>query len=318
MMKMPQTATNYYLSQTRFLFHCHIKIKIPLSYDESILDQCFTLLEKIDVTYNSYQKDSYFNKINKNAGDWVDVDDTTIWMLKRLKNVALCTDGRYDITAMPLIKLWGFYQKKVSSIPSIENIVEILKSVNYKNIEIQDNKVRIKEDQEIITGSFIKSYAVDLVIDLLKKAGISDALINAGGSTFATLNSDKHPEWFVNLPHPLLKDEKLARIPVSNQFFSMSAIMNNVLEIKGKKYGHILNAKTGWPEDNMQVGVFAESALDADIISTALFCIPNSALKETLIKMENNFKFSCYYIDSDAQLYDHDFNLKSELNTILL
>ncbi len=314
MMKMPQTATNLYLSQTRELFHCHIKIKIPLGYEESILDECFALMEKVDLTYNSYQKASSFDRINKNAGNWTDVDETTVFLLKQLENVSIGTEGRYDVTSMPLLRLWGFYRKEVYEIPKDEAICEVLKNVDYSKIQIRGKKVRIEEGQEIITGSFIKSYAVDQVISLLRKYGITDALINAGGSTFATLNNSMHQHWNVNLPDPVAADKKLARISLSTQFFSMSACISNFLEIKGKKYGHILNAVTGWPEENLQVGVLADSAFDADILSTALFCTPASQIQNSVKSLMENFNFSVYHIDQNREIYDSGFHL----NTMLL
>ncbi len=311
MMKMPQTVTNLYLSQTRELFHCHVKIKIPLGYDESILDACFTLMEEIDVKFNSYQRASFFDRINTNAGNWTEVDDTTVFLLKQLGKVSVCTDGRYDITSMPLIRLWGFYMNRVEEIPSDEAIEDVLKKVDYKKIEINGNKVKIEAGQEIITGSFIKSYAVDQVIALLRKHGITDALINAGGSTFATLNNTEHKSWYVNLPDPAIVNKKLARIPLSSQFFSMSACMSNYLEIKGKKYGHILNAETGWPEENLQVGVIADSAFEADVLSTALFSTPASQVQETVKKLMEKFRFFIYHIDQNGEVYDSGFHLNT-------
>lgn len=106
---MLQKVHKQYIAQTHFLFHCHIKIKIPIEYGEEILDECFATYKAIDLKYNSYQKGSYFDQINKNAGQWVNVDEESIKMLKVILQVCELSNGTYDITCMPLLRLWGFY-----------------------------------------------------------------------------------------------------------------------------------------------------------------------------------------------------------------
>lgn len=311
MTNMPQTASKYYISQTRYLFHCHIKIKIPLTCNEHLLDECFSIMEDIDIRYNSYQSGSFFDLINKNAGYWVDVDDTTIWLLNKLRKASDATNGHYDITSMPLLKVWGFYKQDIDLVPSNEDIHDALQKVDYRNIQIEGSQVKINMGQEIITGSFIKAYAVDCAIKHLISNKITDALINAGGSTFATINNDMHKEWFINLPHPHIQGQTFARLPLSNGSFSMSANLSNYIQINGKKYGHIIDSITGWPVENSQVGIVSESALDTDILATALFCTPQYELNHTIQELHFAFQFTCYHISADTQLNDFGFKLNT-------
>lgn len=73
-----------YKAQVRWLFHAHIKIKIPVFCDESLFDELFAVLEDVDKHYNSYSEGSFFDLINKNAGQFVEVDEETISLLKQL------------------------------------------------------------------------------------------------------------------------------------------------------------------------------------------------------------------------------------------
>lgn len=114
-----------YKAQTRFLFHAHIKIKLSAFYEDSIFDELFALPEDIDKKYNSYQPDSYIDRINKNSGSFVEVDDETINILKQVIRISGFFGGMYDITIMPLIRLWGFYKDEQKQIPSIEEIKEV-------------------------------------------------------------------------------------------------------------------------------------------------------------------------------------------------
>ena len=167
-----------YKVQTRWLFRSNIKLKIPERYDNEVL-------EEVNTRYNSYSPDSFITKINNNSGSFVRVDDTTIEILETIKYYSSKLDGEYDVTIMPLIKLWGFYKDKQNVIPSEDEIEVVKKLVNYKNIEInkEAKEVKIAKDQEIITGSFVKSFAVEKLVDKMKEMGIPRAIINAGGST---------------------------------------------------------------------------------------------------------------------------------------
>ncbi len=288
---MLPTVCKTYLTKTQFLFHCNIKIKIPESFGEFLMDESFDLLHQIDLKYNSYQIGSYFHQINQHAGNWIEVDDFCIEMIQQLKKVSECTNGAYDITCMPLLQLWGFYKNKNHRIPTASDIQESLSKIDYRKIEIEGNKVRIEVNQQLITGSFIKSFAVDQLIDFLKNKGVTDAIINAGGSTIFGLNDETHETWKINLPN---EDQ----ITINNQCFSLSARIHNRILIDGKEYGHILNSKTGFPTETVQVGVWCKNAFLADVLSTAIFSLEKTELNETIKQLKTIFEFEYYRIEN--------------------
>ena len=100
-----------YKVQVRFLFHSDIKIKIPESYDDSVFERLFGILENVNEKYNSYAENSYIDKINKNSGHFVKVNDETIRILNKIIHLSKIIGGEYDITIMPLIRLWVFINK---------------------------------------------------------------------------------------------------------------------------------------------------------------------------------------------------------------
>jgi len=296
MMRMPLTATREYITETRQLFHCSCKIKIPLVYGQGLIDRCFQLMEEIDFRYNSYQEGSDFYRINQASGKWTTVDNTTIDILKKLIKVSQITEGSYDITSMPLIRQWGFYRSDAPQEPSPEEIYRALKHVGYQKIAIDGNRVRISHGQELITGSFVKAFAVDKVINELRLQGVDDAIVNAGGSTIFALANKEHPAWTINIPDPNKAHGLTVKKLLSNQCFSLSGSVNNYIELNGKRYGHILNASTGYPATTIQVGVCAQEAFWSDVISTALFTIAPEHFDRTLKEMKNAFKFEHFIV----------------------
>lgn len=290
-----------YKAQTRFVFHSHIKIKISAFYEDHIFEELFDILKDVDFNYNSYQAGSYIDLINKNAGTFVDVDDETVEILKTVVYLSDFFDGEYDVTIMPLIRLWGFYKDQTTMMPSSTDIELAKGKIDYRNIEIRENQVRIAEGQELITGSFIKAYAVDKLKKRMLELGINDAVVNAGGSTILTINNDVHPSWRIAVRNSD-NEELLFNLNVGNCCYSTSSQSKSFVEINGLRYGHILSPLSGMPSLNKHIGIMSDNCMVGDIISTGLynctsldFCDKMKKLKEVYPRLEG------FLIDKDAK-----------------
>ena len=236
-----------YKVQVRFLFHSDIKIKIPEIYDDSVFDDLFGILEEVNKRYNSYSENSYIDKINKNSGHFVKVDIETVEILRKVIHLSKIIGGEYDITIMPLIRLWGFY-KQNPVLPCFEKIKKVKRLVDYKKIIIDKKRNRVK-------------------------IGIKDAIVNAGGSSIIAIdewgiiaeNPEDEKEVLRNIngmPVRITKyeysgngDNDLFEIKIKNMSYSTSNLM-----INNEKYRHIISPKTGFPSQNKQVGVITENA----------------------------------------------------------
>lgn len=316
-----------YKVQTRFLFHTNIKIKIPDSFENKIFDELFEILEDVNKNYNSYSKNSYIDKINKNNGKFVQVNEETVNLLEKVVHFSEIMNGEYDITIMPLIKLWGFYKENSDKIPENLEIKKIKKLVDYKKIIIDKKnlKVKIDKNQEIITGSFIKAYAIDKAIQKMKELKIDDAIINAGGSSIVAING-----WGIIVENPepekkLLKNDDgkilkitkekyegndeyndLFEIEIKDLTYSTSNQVNTFLEIDGEKYGHIISPKTGFPAKNKQIGIITENAFFGDIISTGLYNQTPKNFHEIIKKLSKEIKIEGYLIDENGEIHYTD------------
>ena len=312
-----------YKVQVRFLFHSDIKIKIPEIYDDSIFDKLFGILEDIDEKYNSYSENSYIDKINKNSGHFVKVNDETIEILSKIIHLSKIIGGEYDITIMPLIRLWGFY-KQNPILPSLDKIKKVKRLVDYKKIIIDKKRKRVKieKNQEIITGSFIKAYAIEKMVEEMKKIGIKDAIVNAGGSSIIAIN-----EWGIIAENPeeereILRTEKgmpikitqnqyagndeyndLFEIKIKNKSFSTSNQKNTYLLINNEKYGHIISPKTGFPSQNKQVGIITKSAFFGDIISTGMYNQTPEKFYKIMGKLSEEMEISGFLIDKEGEIF---------------
>ena len=284
-----------YKVQVRFLFHSDIKIKIPEIYDVSVFDDLFGILEEVNKRYNSYSENSYIDKINKNSGHFVKVDIETVEILRKVIHLSKIIGGEYDITIMPLIRLWGFY-KQNPVLPCFEKIKKVKRLVDYKKIIIDKKRNRVK-------------------------IGIKDAIVNAGGSSIIAIdewgiiaeNPEDEKEVLRNIngmPVRITKyeysgngDNDLFEIKIKNMSYSTSNQKNTYLIINNEKYGHIISPKTGFPSQNKQVGVITENAFFGDIISTGLYNQTPLKFYEIMGKLSCEMEISGFLIDKSGKIY---------------
>ena len=289
-----------YKVQVRFLFHSDIKIKIPEIYDDSVFDDLFGILEEANKRYNSYSENSYIDKINKNSGHFVKVDIETVEILRKVIHLSKIIGGEYDITIMPLIRLWGFY-KQNPVLPYFEKIKKVKRLVDYKKIIIDKKRNRVK-------------------------IGIKDAIVNAGGSSIIAIdewgiiaeNPEDEKEVLRNIngmPVRITKyeysgngDNDLFEIKIKNMSYSTSNQKNTYLMINNEKYGHIISPKTGFPSQNKQVGVITENAFFGDIISTGLYNQTPEGFYEIMEKLSCEMEISGFLIDKSGKI--HYFNME--------
>ena len=289
-----------YKVQVRFLFHSDIKIKIPEIYDDSVFDDLFGILEEVNKRYNSYSENSYIDKINKNSGHFVKVDIETVEILRKVIHLSKIIGGEYDITIMPLIRLWGFY-KQNPVLPYFEKIKKLKRLVDYKKIIIDKKRNRVK-------------------------IGIKDAIVNAGGSSIIAIdewgiiaeNPEDEKEVLRNIngmPVRITKyeysgngDNDLFEIKIKNMSYSTSNQKNTYLMINNEKYGHIISPKTGFPSQNKQVGVITENAFFGDIISTGLYNQTPEGFYEIMEKLSCEMEISGFLIDKSGKI--HYFNME--------
>lgn len=289
-----------YKVQVRFLFHSDIKIKIPEIYDDSVFDDLFGILEEVNKRYNSYSENSYIDKINKNSGHFVKVDIETIEILRKIIHLSKIIGGEYDITIMPLIRLWGFY-KQNPVLPCFEKIKKVKRLVDYKKIIIDKKRNRVK-------------------------IGIKDAIVNAGGSSIIAIdewgiiaeNPEDEKEVLRNIngmPVRITKyeysgngDNDLFEIKIKNMSYSTSNQKNTYLMINNEKYGHIISPKTGFPSQNKQVGVITENAFFGDIVSTGLYNQTPEGFYEIMEKLSCEMEISGFLIDKSGKI--HYFNME--------
>jgi len=291
------------ISKDYFLFGTSINITIYLQdkkKGEKILEEAFDEMERIDKMYNSHNNESEIKKINKGSGDFVKVSSEIIELLRNAKKMSEITQGRYDITISPLLKLWGF-DKSITTLPSNQDIQGELVKVDYSKIQITGTSVKIDRGQEIDTGSFLKGYAIYKAREILVKNGVKSGIISAV-SSIATINQKPNGEkWKIGLQNPINLQKIIGILEIKDMSIGVSGDYQNYVEIEGEKYHHIFDATTGYPVKNIRMlVVLAEDTYKADLYSTALFTL---GAKGAIDYIEKLAGIEAIAVDKDMKIH---------------
>lgn len=214
-------------------------------------DASFRELDRLATLLNFYSDESELSMINRHAGENpVKVSKDTLDIIEKSVYVSEMTEGAFDVTVGPLVKLWDM-QKKV--IPDKKVIAETLKKVGYKNIVLDKSSSTVfikKSGSHIDLGGILKGYAADKVVQLLRQNGITSAIVAVGGEVRSFGRKPDGSPWVVGIQNPRQKgpaDEIIASVEISDKAISTSGDYNKYFEKDGIRYHHLLDPKTGYP-----------------------------------------------------------------------
>lgn len=243
-------------------------------------EDALNLIDELEGQMTVYREDSEVAQLNATASAGpVVVEGTLFDLFTRCALWTHETEGAFDIAAGAIIKAWGFYRRE-GRVPTPGERSAAMARTGTRhvilNAESRSVKYRVP-GLEINLGAVGKGYALDRAAELLRtKWGVRSALLHGGGSSvFAIGHPPGEPRgWAVRLKHPWAEGESLGTIRLADRGLGTSAATFQYFEYNGRKYGHLLDPRTGRPaEGTASVSVSAPTAAEADAMSTALFVL---------------------------------------------
>lgn len=278
-------------------------------YDEAsrdILEKAFNRISEIEDKMTINKTSSEVININSKAGsDYVKVSPDTFSVIKQGKYYSELSQGKFDITIGPIVKLWNIGTDK-ARVPSPDEIKNKLPLVDYNNILLneKENKIMLKEKGMLIDlGAIAKGYAGDEVKRVLAENGVKHALINLGGNLVTLGSKLDNKAWKLGVQNPLdSRGEYLGTIEVSDKAIVTSGIYERYIEKDGKRYHHILSPENGYPIDNslVSVSIVADKSIDADALSTTAFAL---GLENGLKLIESLKNVDAIFVTKDSDVY---------------
>ena len=283
------TGNGYVLTFQRRAMACDFEIRMnadksaddPNSAALAALDE----VDRLESQLTVYRDSSEVQTINQRAADdWVDVEAGLFELLEYSGQLHQLTGGAFDITGGPLSKVWGFFERS-GRMPTEEEIANAMSQVGWQHVELDSAEQRIRINQpetEINLNSCGKGYALDCAGDLLFDHGVTDFLFHGGRSTLLASGCRAGREgWTVNLRHPLRPKLRIASFLLKDQALSTSGSATQSFLHRGRRYGHLIDPRTGWPAEGLlSATVVAPTATEADALSTAFYVMGVEATQQ--------------------------------------
>ncbi|MFA7232025.1 MAG: FAD:protein FMN transferase [Victivallaceae bacterium] len=257
-------------------------------------DKVQEVFSQIEDTCNIFDKNSEISKLNASAFDKPFKCSPLLWeVLLRSRKAYDISGGTFDITAKPLMTLWGFYQKRGDSLPSEAEIKEAMVKVGLNKVTFDDQNRTVKftvPGMSFDLGGIAKGFAVEMAAEEVTKLGIIRGVINLGGNMYCFPQPPPGKEAYtVGVRNPLNKDGLCGVIEIKKKSMATSGNYERYVTINGKQYTHIMNPKTGMPVEGMlAVTVLTAKAGDADYLSTAVFINGPEFAKKILPEFPNS------------------------------
>lgn len=187
------------------------------------------------------------------------------------------TDGAFDMAVAPLVRAWGFFRGP-RRVPSDLEIEQALAGCGSRHLYFPQVECTLgfrRQGIEFNPGAIGKGYAIDRAIRLMwNHFGIRCALMQAGQSSLYGLGAPAgEPRgWGVDIGDPYGSTRSVARVYLRNRGLGTSGAANQYFEVNGRRYGHILDPRTGRPAEQLaSATAVARSSAEADALSTAFF-----------------------------------------------
>jgi len=252
---------------------CEILVQsTDIGLANKLANEICTEVWRIEDKYNRYDNNSVCSKINEKAGHRVAIDEETFLLLNFAEQCYQLSEGLFDISSGCLRKVWTF--DCTNNIPSEAEVNQVLKSVGWRKIQFDRQFITLAKNMEIDFGGIGKEYAVDRSILLAKQITNVPVLVNLGGDLAVTESRHNNMPWQVAIEHPDIEraDKTTADMIVSlhSGALATSGDSRRYLKKDGQHYGHVLNAKTGWPISHAprSITVVAPQCIQAGILAT--------------------------------------------------
>lgn len=230
--------------------------------------------------FNIYNPLSVISKINNAFNQTTFILETDVFnVIDKAIYFSKLTDGYFDITVGSLVKLWK-KAKKENTLPTDIEIDKALDTSGYKKIDLNSTNHSLKAKQKGISlnlSGIAKGYIVDKTVKKMQKLfGLPNIIVNAGGDLYAAGSSKRRflwqkKGWCVGIKHPRKPHLLLGTVVISDKAVATSGDYERPLIIKGEKYSHIIDPKTGAPTKFIiSATVIADSCADADALATAI------------------------------------------------
>ncbi|MEM9281390.1 MAG: FAD:protein FMN transferase [Verrucomicrobiota bacterium] len=266
-------------------FEVTLNQQLSQSQFESLSKSVSKRLNTINGRMSTYREDSEISRFNRSQStNWFPVSKSTAAVVTQAMEIHRFSKGAFDITASPLIDLWGFGPQGLpSSPPGDEVIQQTLKRVGSASLQARINPPALQKANRLLQldlSGIAKGYAVDEVIALLESSGIRNALVEIGGELRAIGQKADGSPWRIGIESPA--GGIYRNLTLRNEALATSGDYRAYFTTDGQQFSHLIDPRLGRPVRHKvaSVSVLSCNCLEADAWATALMVLPLDQGKE--------------------------------------
>lgn len=240
---------------------------------KQVIEQAYSELRRIESVMSEWRPDSPISKVDAEAGkSAVEVPDELRALLDRSIIYSCQTEGTFDVTWRGMGNLWHF--DDTFTVPSAAMVDRARRRIDYRKIRIEGNQVSLPAGMSIGLGGIAKGYAVDRAMEVLLRAGFTDALVDGGGDVRVSGTHDGKP-WQLGIQHPRQPHGTLlGRVEMTGGALVTSGDYERFRMVNGVRYHHIIDPRTGWPAGaSSSVSLIAPTAEQGVVLAKGVFIL---------------------------------------------
>jgi thiamine biosynthesis lipoprotein len=237
---------------------------------DAAIDAAFAEVARLDALLSNYRAKSEWSEVNRRAADApVRVSPELFQLLSKCMATSRASEGAFDIAVGPLMKLWGFY-KGSGRLPSRAEVDSVLPSVGWRHVHLDEKNRTVRFDRagvELDPGGIGKGYAVDCMLDELRRRGFKRAMVAGSESTMYGMGAppEEPRGWRVGIKDPRNRRRTVDEVFLKDASLSTSGSTEKFFRAEGGVYAHIMDPRTGFPaEARGSVSVIAPQAIDGE------------------------------------------------------
>jgi FAD:protein FMN transferase len=231
---------------------------------------------EFEARYSRFLPESLISRINAQAGrQWVETDPETEALFNLCQEMVFFTRGAFDPAALPLIRLWN-WQANPPVVPDAASIQAARALAGWRQIQRRPGAIFLpREGMCLDLGGIGKEYAVDRVLLLARQHGLKQVLVDFGGDVRAEGAPPGKPAWHIGLEDPRNPGRCWIGVAATHQAVATSGDYLRHFIHAGRRYGHIIDPRDGYPVDNgvRSVSIIAPHCALAGILSTSVFVL---------------------------------------------
>ena len=244
---------------------------------ESAAAAAFAEAHRLDGLLSNYLADSEWSVVNREAARRpVRVTPELFTLLSNCLEYSRISDGAFDITVGPLMKVWGFYDGD-GGLPRPAVVKQTLKRVGYTHVQLDPGAGTVRfarAGMDLDPGGIGKGYAVDRMAQVLEDAGVRIALVSASGSSIYGLGAppDAPQGWPITIRTPRDPSAVAAHVSLKDMSLSTSGSYEKFFWADGRTYSHIVDPRSGYPaRGTSAVSVLARRTIDSEAWTKSFF-----------------------------------------------